>query len=80
MLPKSVKYASSKKTIGHVKKHISSYLSEPIDNIEILCKNIEVADSHTLEYVKRTRWSREGQKHEKMFCLQYKRKKRLVLE
>ncbi len=59
-LPKSLKLTNSKKTIGQVKKHISSYLEEPIDNIEILCKNIEVADSHTLDYVKRTRWVREG--------------------
>ena len=55
-MPKTLKYANSKKTIAQVKKHIHSYLNEPVDNIEILCKNIVVADSHTLEYVKRTRW------------------------
>ena len=57
-LPKTIKYANSKKTIGQVKKHICSYLEEPVDNIEILCKNIEVADSHTLDYIKKTRWTR----------------------
>ena len=54
-------------------------MGDPIDNIEILCKNIEVADSHTLEYVRKTRWIREGAKTEKLFCLQYRRKIRLVL-
>jgi hypothetical protein len=79
-LPKSLKYASSKKTILTVKKHISNYLGEPVDNIEILCKNFEVHDSHTLDFVKKTKWQREGAKNEAVLCLQYKRKKRLVLE
>ena len=60
MLPKALKKTSGKKTIGQVKKHISTYLDEPIDNIEVLCKNIEVSDSHTLEYIRKTRWVREG--------------------
>lgn len=61
-LPKSLKYASAKKTILTIKKHISNYTGESIDNIEILCKNFEVADSYTLDFVKRTKWHKEGAK------------------
>ena len=78
-LPKPLKLTSGKKTIAHVKRHLSQALGDPIENIEILCKNMEVADSHTLEYVRKTRWIREGAKTEKLFCLQYRRKIRLVL-
>ena len=55
-LPKKLKYANKQKTILTVKKHIHNYLEEPIDNIEILCKNFPVADSHTLDFVKKTKW------------------------
>jgi len=55
-LPKKLKYANKQKTVLTVKKHIHNYLEEPIDNIEVLCKNFPVADSHTLEWVKRTKW------------------------
>ena len=55
-LPKKLKIAIKHKKILSVKKHINSHLDEPIDNIEILCKNIPVPDSHTLEFIKRTRW------------------------
>ena len=55
-LPKKLKYANKAKTILTIKKHIHNYTGEPIDNIEILCKNFPVADSHSLEYVKKTKW------------------------
>jgi len=49
-------------------------MEEPIDNIEVLCKNFPVADSHTLEWVKRTKW----QNVNRVLILMYKRKKRIV--
>lgn len=73
-LPKKLKFANKNKTILTVKKHIHNYTKEPIDNIEILCKNFPVADSHSLEYVKRTKW----QNTTKTMVLQYKRKKRII--
>ncbi len=57
-LPKKLKFANKNKTILTVKKHIHNYLKEPIDNIEILCKNFPVADSHSLEYIKKTKWQK----------------------
>ena len=72
-LPKKLKYANKSKTILTLKKHIHNYTSEPIDNIEILCKNFPVADSHSLEYVKKTKW----QNNLKTMCLMYKRKRRI---
>lgn len=72
-LPKKLKYANKNKTILTVKKHISSYLNEPIDNIEILCKNFPVADSHSLEYIRKTKWQHRG-----TMILMYKRKKRII--
>lgn len=41
-----------------VKKHIHNYINEPVENIEILCKNFPVADSHSLEYIKMTKWGK----------------------
>jgi hypothetical protein len=73
-LPKKLKLANKQKTILTVKKHIHNYTKEPIDNIEILCKNFPVADSHSLEYIKRTKW----QNNSKVMILQYKRKKRII--
>jgi hypothetical protein len=73
-LPKKLKFANKNKTILTVKKHIHNYLKEPIDNIEVLCKNFPVADSHSLEYIKKTKW----QNMTKTMVLQYKRKKRLM--
>jgi hypothetical protein len=73
-LPKKLKYANKNKTILTVKKHINNYLSEPIDNIEILCKNFPVADSHSLEYIRKTKW----QQNSKVMVLMYKRKKRII--
>ena len=73
-LPKKLKFANKNKTILTVKKHIHNYLKEPIDNIEILCKNFPVADSHSLEYIKKTKW----QKLDKTMVLQYRRKKRIM--
>lgn len=73
-LPKKLKYANKQKTVLTVKKHIHNYLDEPIDNIEVLCKNFPVADSHTLEWVKRTKW----QNNTRVLILMYKRKKRIV--
>ena len=73
-LPKKVKFANKNKTILTVKKHIHNYLKEPLDNIEILCKNFPVADSHSLEYIKKTKWVNSA----KMMELQYKRKKRVI--
>ena len=55
-LPKKLKYANKQKTILTVKKHIHNYLEEPIDNIEILCKNFPIGDTHTLDYIKKTKW------------------------
>ena len=72
-LPKKLKYANKAKTILTLKKHIHNYTGEPIDNIEILCKNFPVADSHSLEYVKKTKW----QNGQKTMCLMYKRKRRI---
>lgn len=72
-LPKKLKFANKNKTILTVKKHISNYLKEPIDNIEVLCKNFPVADQHSLEYIKKTKWN--GQK---IMELMYKRKKRPI--
>jgi hypothetical protein len=73
-LPKKIKFVNKQKTILTVKKHIHNYTKEPIDNIEVLCKNFPVADSHSLEYIKKTKW----QNNSKMMILQYKRKKRIV--
>ena len=73
-LPKKLKFANKNKTILTVKKHIHNYLKEPIDNIEILCKNFPVADSHSLEYIRKTKW----QNNNKVMVLQYKRKKRII--
>lgn len=73
-LPKKLKFANKNKTILTVKKHIHNYLKEPIDNIEILCKNFPVADSHSLEYIKKTKW----QNANKTMVLEYKRKKRIM--
>ena len=73
-LPKKLKFANKNKTILTVKKHIHNYLKEPIDNIEVLCKNFPVADSHSLEYIKKTKW----QNLTKTMVLQYKRKKRII--
>ena len=72
-LPKKLKYSNRNKTILTVKKHIHNYLDEPVDNIEILCKNFPVADSHTLEFVKKTKW----QNSQKCLVLMYRRKQRL---
>ena len=71
-LPKKLKYANKNKTILTLKKHIHNYTAEPIDNIEILCKNFPVADSHSLEYVKKTKWQ-----NQKTLCLMFKRKRRI---
>jgi hypothetical protein len=57
-----------------VKKHIHNYLKEPIDNIELLCKNFPVADSHSLEYIKKTKWQNQS----KVMVLQYRRKRRIM--
>ena len=58
-LPKTLKYANRNKTILMVKKHIHNYSEEPVDNIEILCKNFPVADSHTLDFIKKTKWQNQ---------------------
>ena len=55
-LKKKLKVSNKSKTILTVKKHLSKHLEEPIDNIEILCKNFPVADSHALEYIRKTKW------------------------
>ena len=75
-LPKKLKYSNRNKTILTVKKHIHNYLDEPVENIEILCKNFPVADSHTLEFVKKTKW----QNNQKCLILMYRRKKRLIFK
>ena len=72
-LPKKLKYANRNKTILAVKKHIQNYLDEPVENIEILCKNFPVADSHTLDFIKKTKW----QNSSKCLILFYHRKQRL---
>lgn len=72
-LPKKLKFANKNKTILTVKKHIHNYLKEPIDNIEVLCKNFPVADSHSLEYIRKTKWQNTA----KTMVLQYKRKRRI---
>ena len=72
-LPKKLKYANKNKTILTVKKHIYNYLDEPVDNIEILCKNFPVADSHTLQWVKQTKWH----SNDKVLVLHYHRKRRV---
>lgn len=74
-LPKKLKYSNRNKTILTVKKHIHNYLDEPVENIEILCKNFPVADSHTLDFVKKTKW----QNNDKCLILLYHRKQRLGL-
>ena len=71
-LPKKLKFANKAKTMISLKKHINLYTGEPIDNIEILCKNFPVGDDHSLEYVKRTKW----QNKKGVLELMYKRKKR----
>ncbi|CDW81025.1 UNKNOWN [Stylonychia lemnae] len=75
-LPKKLKFANKNKTILTIKKHIHNYLNEPIENIEILCKNFPVADSHSLEYIKKTKWKNSNKKME----LQYKRKNRVQVD
>jgi|APCry1669189768_1035252.scaffolds.fasta_scaffold103291_1 hypothetical protein len=79
-LPKKLKYANKNKTILTLKKHIHNYTGEPIDNIEILCKNFPVADTHSLEYVRKTKWgSAPGSTANggKIMCLMYKKKRRI---
>ena len=73
-LPKKLKIASRSKTVLTVKKHINNLLEEPIDNIEVMCKNIPVPDSHTLEFVKRTKWQHTS----RAVVLMYRRKKRII--
>ena len=73
-LPKTLKFANKHKPILTVKKHIHNYLGDPIDNIEILCKNFPVADSHTLDFIKKTKWQNAA----RCLILMYRRKKRLV--
>ena len=73
-LPKKLKYANKNKTILTIKKHIHNYTGEPIDNIEILCKNFPVADGHSFEYVKKTKW---GNAQQRVMVLSYKRKRRI---
>ena len=75
-LPKKMKYTNKQKTVIQVKKHIVNYIDEPISNVEILCKNFPVADSHTLEWVKRTKW----QNNNRVMVLAYKRKKRTAVQ
>ena len=72
-LPKKLKYTNKNKTIATIKKHIYNYTGEPIDNIEVLCKNFPVADSHSLEYIRKTKW----QNPDKVMCLMYKKKRRI---
>ena len=72
-LPKKLKYSNRNKTILTVKKHIHNYLDEPVENIEILCKNFPVSDNHTLDYIKKTKW----QSSQKCLVLMYRRKQRL---
>lgn len=55
-LQKKLKISLKNKSILTVKKHLNKLLKEPIDNIEILCKNFPVADSHSLEYIRKTKW------------------------
>lgn len=79
-LPKKLKYANKNKTILTIKKHIHNYTGEPIDNIEILCKNFPVADSHALEYVRKTKWGSAAGSTAgggKIMCLMYRRKRRI---
>ncbi|CDW87542.1 polycomb group ring finger protein 3-like [Stylonychia lemnae] len=73
-LPKKLKISQKNKTILTVKKHINKLIQEAIDNIEILCKNFPVADSHSLEYIRKTKW----QNNSKTMVLQYKRKRKIV--
>ena len=75
-LPKKLKYANKSKTVLTIKKHIHNYTGEPIDNIEILCKNFPVADSHALEYVRKTKWG-SNISGGKIMCLMYRRKRRI---
>lgn len=73
-LPKKLKVANKHKTVLTVKKHINNHLEEPIDNIELMCKNIPVPDSHTLEFIKRTKWQHTS----RAVVLMYRRKKRII--
>lgn len=73
-LPKKLKLCQKSKAVLTVKKHLHHMLREPIDNIEILCKNFPVADSHSLEYVRKTKWGNNN----KTMVLQYKRRRKIV--
>lgn len=75
-LPKSMKLANKNLAILTVKKHIHNHLLEPIENIELLCKNFPVADPHSLEYIKKTKWLNQT----KVMVLEYKRKRRMMTE
>ena len=79
-LPKKLKYANKTKNILAIKKHIHNYTGDPIDNIEVLCKNFPVNDNHTLDYVRRTKWCGPAGSSAgggKIMCLQYRRKRRI---
>ena len=70
-LPIALKLSTGERSILSVKKHLHNRLCEPVDNIEILCKNFPLADSHSLKYIHATKW----QNKVKTMELQYKRKK-----
>ena len=61
-LKKKLKIAFKNKTILTIKKHLHNLLKEPIDNIEIMCKNFPVADSHSIEYIRKTKWGGNSSK------------------
>jgi len=73
-LPKKLKVSHKNKTIMTIKRHLHNALKEPIDNIEILCKNFPVADSHCIDYVRKTKWGNSS----RTMVLQYRRKRKIV--
>ena len=74
-LEKNQKLTNKDRSILSVKKHLQNQLLEPLENIEILCKNFPVADAHSLQYVQLTKWQNKS----KVMVLHYKRKNEVKL-
>ena len=51
-----VLHASGKGTILALKQHISIQTREPLEMIELLCKNIPLKDTRTLDHVYENCW------------------------
>lgn len=80
-LPEKLLHANKKGSMLAIKKHISDQTGVELDAIEVLCKNLPVKDSHTLEHVYDNFWFEPKNDQEEEFSalgksmvLSYRRK------